>query len=487
VDRAEAEAVYDSGREACVRFILDLAATVELHEDRLRRLEERARRDSCTSSMPPSSDPPKTRQQRRAEARAKAKELLRGERKAGGQPGHRGAGRELEPEDQVDEIVDHYPDACRGCGQRFSEDERWPGGRFGRHQVAELPPISVILVEHRTHRLRCGKCETRTTARLPVGIGPSAFGLNLQAALVTLTARNRVSRRGMIELARDLFGVSLSTGTVDQICQRASDALAGPHAQLHDWVLDQDSVHVDETGWRTAGDGRVLWTLTTSGAAVFQIAERCNREQFNALIGPYPGIVVSDRWVGFEHLDPDRRHVCWSHIERDFRRHFEGLAEQKIFGEQGLQLTDRVFRARRAYSTSTMTATGQRPRSPRPRPNYESYSNTPARRADAPAGTDGSRTTCSRYGPRCGPSQPSRASSRPTTPPNAPSADQSSTARSPTAAPAPAANASPNAPTLPPPPAAYKTAHYQPTSATSSSRTAPATPSPRSPEPGTRD
>jgi transposase len=114
-------------------------------------------------------------------------------------------------------------------------------------------------------------------------------------------------------------------------------------------VLDQDSVHVDETGWRTAGDGRALWTLTTSSAALFQIAEHCNREQFNALIGPYPGIVVSDRWVGFEHLDPDRRQVCWSHIERDFRRHSEGLAEQKIFGEQGLQLTDRVFRAWRAY------------------------------------------------------------------------------------------------------------------------------------------
>ena len=38
----------------------------------------------------------------------------------------------------------------------------------------------------------------------------------------------------MIELARDLFGVGLLIGTVDAVCQRASDALAGPHAQLHD-------------------------------------------------------------------------------------------------------------------------------------------------------------------------------------------------------------------------------------------------------------
>jgi len=352
MDRAEAEAVYDAGRDACVDFLLELTsgydAQIARLEERIRRLEEQARRDSRTSSKPPSSDPPKTRQQRRAEARAKAKELLRGERKAGGQPGHPGSGRELKPEDRVDEIVDHYPDVCRGCGQKFSEDERRPGSRFGRHQVAELPPICVSLVEHRTHRLACPGCGARTTAQLPAGIR-SSFGPSLQAALVTLTARNRISRRGMIELARDLFGVTVSTGTVDAICQRASDALAGPHAQLHDWVLDQAAVHVDETGWRTAGDGRALWTLTTPDAALFQIAGHCNRQQFQALVGRYPGIVISDRWVGFEHLDPNQRQVCWSHIERDFRRHSEGLAEQKSFGEQGLELTHRVFRAWRAY------------------------------------------------------------------------------------------------------------------------------------------
>ena len=101
--------------------------------------------------------------------------------------------------------------------------------------MAELPPINVMLVKHRTHRLGCRRCGAKTTAGLPAGIGGSAFGLNLQT-LVTLPARNRISRRGMIELPRDLFAVSVS------ICQRASDALAGPHAQLHDWVLDQGAV-----------------------------------------------------------------------------------------------------------------------------------------------------------------------------------------------------------------------------------------------------
>ena len=353
MDRAEAEAIYDAGREVCVRFILDLAARVERHEERLARLEAQAREDSRTSSLPPSSDPPKSRAQRRAEARAKAKELMRREgeqRRAGGQSGHSGAGRELRPEDEIDEIVDHYPQACGACRRRFAPEQRKPGQRYGRHQIAELPPISVTFTEHRTHQLRCRHCRARTSARVPVDVGGCAFGPRLQAAVVMLTAGHRVSRRGITELARDLFGVTLSTGSADAICQRATEALAGPHLQLADWVLDQGWVHVDETGWRTRGEGRALWTATTTGAAFFQIAEHCNREQFNQLVGTsYPGIVVSDRWNGYEHLDPARRQVCWSHIQRDFRRHCEGLAEQKIFGAQGLKLTRRVFAAWRAY------------------------------------------------------------------------------------------------------------------------------------------
>ena len=49
----------------------------------------------------------------------------------------------------MSELLNHYPEACGGCGREFSEEEKIPGGRFGRHQVAELPPIVVIYAEHR--------------------------------------------------------------------------------------------------------------------------------------------------------------------------------------------------------------------------------------------------------------------------------------------------------------------------------------------------
>ena len=346
--------MFDSGRERCVDFILELAGSVQRLsaeaarvEERLRKLEEKTRADSTNSSCPPSADPPKTRQQRRAEARAKAKELQArggGERQAGAQRGHEGSGRKLLGEDQVDEIVDHYPDECGGCGHQFSADEQVPGRRFGRHQVAELPTVAVIVSEHRTHRLCCSGCKARTSGVLPGDVAGSAFGPRLAAAVVTLTTRNRVSRRDMSELARELFGIGLSTGSVDAICQRASLALAGPHEALVAGVLSSPVVNVDETGWRTAGDPRTLWTATTERAAIFRVAEDRHRDRLLELIGQdYAGIVGSDRWWAYDHLDPKTRQACWQHLKRDFARHADGLAEQHTFGQAGLKLTSRLF------------------------------------------------------------------------------------------------------------------------------------------------
>jgi len=207
-----------------------------------------------------------------------------------------------------------------------------------------LPPISVVVSEHRTHQVRCVGCQARTSAVLPDRIGAWAFGPGIQAAVVTLTARNRVSRRDMSELARELFGVSMSVGAVDEICQRASRVLAGPHEALIAAVLAAPAINVDETGWSTKGEPRTLWTATTETAAVFRVDADRHRDRLKELIGMFAGIVCSDRWWAYDYLDPDSRQVCWEHVKRDFVRHSEGLAEQHDFGENGGALTRRMFK-----------------------------------------------------------------------------------------------------------------------------------------------
>ena len=135
-------------RRVLSSFLISLAGSQQL-EERLRRLEA-AGAAGLADEFQAAVDRIRRRrgQQRRAEARAKAKELMRREgeqRRLAVSPGIGVRVASCEPEDQVDEIVDHYPEACGGCGREFDAEQRRPGGRFGRHQVAELPPISVIV------------------------------------------------------------------------------------------------------------------------------------------------------------------------------------------------------------------------------------------------------------------------------------------------------------------------------------------------------
>jgi transposase len=337
VERDEAEAIYEAGRGRCVDFILALDARYARLEGRVEKLEERLRRNSRNSSLPPSQDPPSAppRSQRRASGR-----------NPGGQPGHEGRHRRLLPLERVDVVVEHWPERCQACAYRFGEAERIEAAAAHRHQVCELPPIAVTVSEHRLHRLRCPACAAETRAELPAELPRVAFGPRLQAAIVTLAVRNRVSRRDTVELARDLFGAELSTGAVDAIVQRAGEALAEPQARLHEQIRSASAVNVDETGWRTAGGKRTLWGALTPTTALFRIAPDRHRREAQALLGEdFAGIACSDRWWAYDYLDPKRRQVCWSHLVRDFTAHSEGLAAQKEFGQAGLALAERLFEA----------------------------------------------------------------------------------------------------------------------------------------------
>jgi transposase len=178
----------------------------------------------------------------------------------------------------------------------------------------------------------------------------SSFGPRLQAAVVTLAVRNRVSRRDTTELARELFGVELATGSVDAIVQRTGAALAAPHTRLEQQIKSAPVVNIDETGWKTAGGNRTLWGALTSRTAVFRIAAGRHGFEARTLLGErFAGIVCSDRWGGYDYLDPNQRQLCWAHLLRDFTAHNEGMAEQKRFGSDGLQIARDLFKIWDAY------------------------------------------------------------------------------------------------------------------------------------------
>ncbi len=339
MERVEAEAIYDQGREAVVEVLLamdlriaQLEAHVARQDERIAKLERQLNRSSKNSSQPPSADGPS------APARSKDPSG----RPRGGQLGHEGKGRPFLPAWAVDEVIEHWPGRC-SCGHVFAESEHVGVGEPMRHQVEELPVITVNVTEHRAQRVRCPGCGGPVRAEIPHEASRSAFGPRLQAAIATLSVRNRISRRDAVELAEQLFGSRISTGTVDAILSRVGEALADPHADLLDQLRLSRAVNMDETGRRTAGERRALWGVFDDRHAYLHVAENRHEDHAKELLADTKAIVTSDRWWAYSHLPLARRQLCWAHLKRDFAAHSEGLGAEKEFGERGLELCERVF------------------------------------------------------------------------------------------------------------------------------------------------
>jgi transposase len=264
VERSEAEAVYDAGREVVVEVLLRMDRRIQQLEARVEKLERQLRRSSCNSSLPPSSDSPGVPSRRHQQDRSG--------RRAGGQPGHEGHGRELLPVWVVDEVIEYWPVGCE-CGRVFAEGDLVASREPARHQVEELPQLAVRVIEHRCQRLRCPQCGVERTAELPGDVAASAFGPRLQAAIATLSVRNRVSRRDLVELCEELFGARICAGTIDAILARTGQALESPYEELLDRVRSAPALNVGETGWRLRGAQRTLWGAFTQQLAVFSIEE----------------------------------------------------------------------------------------------------------------------------------------------------------------------------------------------------------------------
>lgn len=350
MDRVEAEAIYDAGREAVVEVLLRMDAQIQAltervarQDERIAQLERRLGRSSRNSSQPPSSDSPSMPARRGKDSSGRGR---------GAQRGHEGRGRDLLPACAVDEVIEYWPECC-GCSHAFAEGELVAVGEPARWQVEELPVMTVRVIEHRAQRVCCPACGAHTRATLPAEVARSAFGARLQAAITTLSVRNRISRRDVVELTEELFCARISVGAVDAILARASEALTEPHADLLEQLRGAPAVNMDETGWRTAGKRRALWGIFDRRYAYLHIAPDRHEDHAKGLLADTKTIVTSDRWWAYAHLPLARRQLCWAHLRRDFTAHAEGLAAEKEFGDHGLQLCERVFWAWEVFQSTS--------------------------------------------------------------------------------------------------------------------------------------
>jgi transposase len=328
----------------------DIEQLREENERLRQRLEEYAKRiadlerqlalkqqNSTITSKPPSSDGLAGRPRERGRRGT-------GRRKAGGQPGHPGHHRALVPAERVDAIVDLAPEACRHCARRLHG--RHAVGEPRRHQVTELPPIAAHITEFRCHRRQCPDCGTITLAPLPDEHTPQ-FGPQLTALIAYLTVVCRMPRLVVQRFLEGALHIPISLGSTQHAWEETSAAVAATYAELEAALPHEAVVNADETGHRTNGDKRWLWTFVARTFVVYRIATSRGSDVLQTVLGEtFAGILGSDRLPAYLKYVAGQRQFCWAHMTRNLLSALDLATTPAAtrFCREALALDRRLFR-----------------------------------------------------------------------------------------------------------------------------------------------
>jgi transposase len=326
------------GCRALLALLKAQAAQLAALAARIEQLEARLNQNSANSSRPPSADAPAVSKPPRERPTG---------RRRGGQPGHRGAKRDLKPLELVAEVVEEVPLHCVHCQTPLptgpTEDDPPPR----RHQVTELPPVVCVTTEYRLHARTCPHCRRRTWAELPAGVPKGAIGPRLQAVGSLLTGGYGLSRRAAQDLLRDLLGAALSLGTLAALERATAAALLAPYQQVAGAVAQARRVNVDETRWFEAHRPAWLWVAATETLARFRVDPSRSRAALERLLPKraerQPRTVTSDRYSAYCHLVGEEWQICWSHLQREFVGWAESTGRAASLGQAALVATRRVF------------------------------------------------------------------------------------------------------------------------------------------------
>lgn len=273
---------------------------------RIQELEARLAKDSHNSSKPPSSDglARKTKSLRR-----------RSGKKPGGQLGH--PGETLRLVAMPDAVVEHRPRICATCQAPLDEAIVVLGER---RQVYELPALRLVVQEHRALHVRCPHCQAVSVGTFPPAAPSRAqYGPRLRALAVYLVEQQFVPYGRVRELLADLFGVSLSVGTLVTWIQQSAVVLAPVDAQLKAALRQAPVLHNDETGVRR--NGRLAWAhvASTSRLTHYAIHSKRGAEATDAvgILPHFTGVSVHDGWKPYRQYPRCRHALCNIHHLRE--------------------------------------------------------------------------------------------------------------------------------------------------------------------------
>ena len=288
-------------------------ATAPLQE-RIAALETelaKAKKNSSTSSKPPSSDIVKPPKPLRKEGQ---------KRKRGGQPGHEQHSRCDFPPEAINEVIPYTLECCPDCGGTLRPFER-PDKVL---QQVEIPETPTIVTEHRGLAYWCPHCKKLHCAALPEGLVKAGlFGPRLTALVAFMKGVCHASFSTVRKFLRDVVGVAVSRGYLVKVITKVSESLAPAYAELFKRLPGEAVLNIDETGHKENGERFWTWCFRAQLYTLFRIDKSRGSKVLVEVLGEeFNGVLGCDYFSAYRKYMREFNvlvQFCMAHLIRDVK------------------------------------------------------------------------------------------------------------------------------------------------------------------------
>ena len=288
---AEAEAIYEQGKEAVVFALLELA----------KKLAERRQPPGPSPSTPSGMVAPY--QKPTAPPRRK---------KPGRKPGHPGVRRK--PPERIDRRQEHRANRCPSCDSRLDRCHE-----IRTRYVEDIPDdLKPVVTEHVIHRDWCPRCRKKVEPPVPDALPGATLGHRtlVLSAWLHYALGNTLSQ--IVEVFNFHLQLQLTPGGLVQMWYRLQEVLFGWYEQLQQEALSSAVLHADETGWRVNGRTNWLWCFATPDLTYYLIDRARGHPALQRFfIQEFAGTLVSDFWGAYNAVICAQRQTCLVHLLRD--------------------------------------------------------------------------------------------------------------------------------------------------------------------------
>src|SRR5258707_7681664 len=285
--------------------IAQMQQQLVLLSEQVHALQDRLKKDSHNSHLPPSSD--------RFGRQPKGLRKKSG-KKVGGQSGHAGNTLMLSP--TPDTVIVHPVEHCAHCQQ----DMRAVGCvQVERRQVIDLPPQRVVVIEHQSEQKCCPACQQISVAAFPEDVrAPVQYGAACGAVAVYLGHQQWLPYERACEVMQDVLGLTMSVGTLQALVQRCAKSLEAVEQQIKTALSCAEVLHQDETGLYVAGQRHWMHVSSTPQLTHYAVHPKRGKRALEAIgiLKDFQGVSVHDGWRSYWQY-PCQHALCNVHHLRD--------------------------------------------------------------------------------------------------------------------------------------------------------------------------